>query len=173
MRHNLRQRSDQVNTRLGEVAQKQNRCMVRYRRLQEKVEAGPLDKRIASEKKRQETIAELRAEQDAYDHEVARHMDADASIGKEISLAEKAITESAATIKELTPRLKAATEAKKINHGVAMVKIGGNVFSGTRITGPHSTLLIQEDLKKCSIIETDRPDQSGAKQWHFEINPFR
>jgi prefoldin subunit 5 len=115
----------------------------------------------------------LKAKQDAYDQDVARLMDEDESIGKEIAAAETAITESATTIQELTARLETITEAQKANHGIAMVKVGGNVFSGTEITGPHSRLVLQEDLKKLSIIETDKPDHSGAKRWHFELNPFR
>jgi len=170
---NLRKQSDQVNTRLGEVAQEQDRCMVQHRRLQEKVEAGLLKQGGAAAEKLQKTITELKAKQDAYDHDVAQLMEEDESIGKEIATAEAAIIESATTIQELTARLDTITEAQKVNHGVAMIKIGGNAFSGTQITGPHSTLALQEDLKKLSIIETDKPDHTGAKRWRFEINPLR
>jgi hypothetical protein len=40
---------------------------------------------------------------------------------------------------ECTPG-NAITEAQKSNTGIAMVKVGGNLFSGTEITGPHSSL---------------------------------
>jgi hypothetical protein len=160
MLQNLMQRSDQVNTRLGEVAQKQNRCMVRYRRIQEKVDAGQLDLRIASEEKRQETIAELRAERDAYDHEVARHMEADASIDKQITLAEKTITESAATIKELTARLKAASEAKKVNHGVPWSKLEVMFFREPGSPARTARCLFKKTSKsRPSLQQTDRTDQ--------------
>ena len=170
---NLKQQSDQVNTNLGEVAQKQDKCMVMHRRLQEKVDAGLLKQGGAAAEKLQKTMLELKAQQDAYDQDVARLMDEDESIDKEIAATETAITESAKTIQELTARLETVTQAQKSDRGVAMVKIGGNIFSGTQITGPHSTLVLQEDLKKLSINETDKPDHSGAKRWHFEINPFR
>jgi len=170
---NLRKQSDQVNTRLGEVAQEQDRCMVQHRRLQEKVEAGLLKQGGAAAEKLQKTITELKAKQDAYDHDVAQLMEEDESIGKEIAATETAITQSAAKIQELNTRLDSITETQKMNHGVAMVKIGGNVFSGTKITGPHSVMVLQEDLQRLSIVETDKPDHEGQKRWRFELNPFR
>jgi hypothetical protein len=54
-----------------------------------------------------------------------------------------------------------------------MIKIGGNVYSGTKITGPHSALVLQEDRNRLSIVETDQPDHDGVKRWRFELNPFR
>jgi hypothetical protein len=170
---NLRNRSDQVNTRLGKVAQEQDKCMVQHRRLQEKVEAGLLRQADSAADKLQRTLGELKAKQDAYDHDVARLMEEDESISREITATETAITASATTIQALKERLDALTEAQKTSQGVAMVKIGGTVFTGTRITGPHSTLIIQEDLKRLSIAETDKPDPEGSKRWRFEIHPFR
>ena len=63
--------------------------------------------------------------------------------------------------------------AQKEDNGLAVVKIGGSVYSGTQFTGPHSTLVLQEDLKRLSIVETDKPDSEGLKRWRFEIGPFR
>ena len=170
---NLKKRSDEVNTRLGDVAQEQDRCMVQHRRLQEKVEAGTLKPGSDELEKLQQTILELKARQDAYDDDVARLMEEDESVGQEITATQTAITEGAATIQELNARLDAISEAQKVNRGVATVKIGGNIFSGTQITGPHCMLVLQEDLKRLSIIETDKPDHDGAKRWRFELNPFR
>jgi hypothetical protein len=170
---NLRKRSDQVNTRLGEVAQEQDKCMVQHRRLQEKVEAGLLQQGGAASEKLQLTITELKAKQDAYDQDVDQLMAEDESISQEISTAESAIRESAETIQALNQRLEEISDAQKEDRGVASVKIGGNVFSGTSITGPHAALVVQEDLKRLSIVETDKPDHDGLKRWRFELSPFR
>ena len=170
---NLTKRSDQVNTRLGEVAQLQDKCMVQHRRLQEKVEAGLLKQGGAAGEKLQLTITELKAKQDAYDQDVAELMDEDESISQEIATTETSIKESATTIQELNERLDLIAEAQKENHGVAVIKIGGNIYSGTTFTGPHAALVLQEDLKRLSIVETDKPDHDGVKRWRFELNPFR
>jgi uncharacterized protein (DUF342 family) len=169
----LKKRSDQVNTQLGDVAQQQDKCMVQHRRLQEKVEAGLLKQGGAAAEKLQKTISELKTRQEAYDQDVARLMEEDESIDREIMATEKSITESATTIQALNARLDAISEAQKSNTGVAMVKVGGNLFSGTKVTGPHSALVVQEDLKRLSVVETDKPDHEGVKRWRFELNPFR
>jgi hypothetical protein len=170
---NLRKRSDQVNTRLGEVAQEQDKCMVQHRRLQEKVEAGLLHQGGAADEKLQLTISELKAKQDAYDQDVARLMAEDESISQEISLTETSLHESAEALKELNRRLEEIGDAQKEDLGVASVRIGGNVYSGTSFTGPHALLVLQENLKRLSIVETDKPDHNGLKRWRFELNPYR
>ena len=170
---NLRKQSDQINTRLGEVAQEQDKCMVQHRRLQEKVETGLLKRDGAAAAKLQQTITELSVKQAAYDHDVTQLMEADESINNEIAATETAITQSATTIQDLNTRLDLLNEARKRSHGVAVVKIGGDVFSGTKITGPHCSLVLKEDLKRLSIVETNKPDHEGVKRWRFELNPFR
>ncbi len=170
---NLKNRSDQVNTRLGEVAQEQDKCMVQHRLLQEKVEAGLLKQETVAAEKLQKTILELKARQDAYDQDVARLMEEDESISQEIAAAETKMAESAEALKGLNTHLEEIVDARKTNNGVAVVKIGGNVYSGTKITGPHSALVLQEDLKRLSIIETDKPDHEGLKRWRFELSGYR
>ncbi len=170
---NLKKRSDIVNTRLGEVAQKQDKCMVQHRRLQEKIDAGLLKPGDPAAEKLQLTLAELKAQQDSYDQDVGRLMEEDESLSLEVSATEKSIAEHAETIQAMNERLDLITEAQKTDKGVAVVKIGGNVFSGTKVTGPHCALVLKEDLKRLSIAETDKPDHEGVKRWRFELNPFR
>ena len=170
---NLKNRSDQLNTRLGEVAQEQDKCMVQHRLLQEKVEAGLLKQETVAAEKLRKTILELKARQDAYDQDVAVLMEEDESVSQEIAATETAIAENAETLDQLNNRLEELSNERKTSNGVAVVKIGGNVFSGTKITGPHSALVLQEDLKRLSIIETDKPDHEGSKRWRFELSAYR
>ena len=169
----LKKRSDQINTRLGEVAQEQDRCMVQHRRLQEKIEAGLMKATGAEAQKVQQTLLELKARQDAYDQDVAGLMEEDESISEQIAKTQTAIAEGAQTLEQLTRHLEELNEAKKTDLGRAVVKIGGNVYSGTKINGPHSTLVVQENLQRLTISETDKPDHDGVKRWRFEMNPYR
>ncbi len=169
----LNKRSDEVNTRLGEVAQAQDKCMVQRRRLQEKVDAGMLQQGGAAAEKLEKTMIELKAQQDGYDQDVAQLMEADDAISQEIAEAQKALTESTDQIMTLQERLETIAEIKKNDQGIAAVKVGGNVFSGTKITGPHTVFNLQEDLKHLSFVETDKPDSMGSRRWRFELAPFR
>ena len=83
------------------------------------------------------------------------------------------IADCKARTEELTTRLDAIALARKTDQGIAAVKIGGSVYSGTKFTGPHSVLALQENLRRLSIVETDKPDHEGAKRWRFELTPFR
>lgn len=170
---NLKKQSDQINTRLGQVAQEQDKCMVTIRKMKDKVEAGKLKQDSGVAHDLQQAMLELENRQNAYDQDVARLMQEDESISQEIADTEAAIIENTAALQELNTSLDKLKEAQKLNPGKALVKIGGNVFSGTRITGPHSILVLQEDFKRLSIIETDQTDAEGVKRRHFEISPFR
>ncbi|BBO75496.1 hypothetical protein DSCW_29130 [Desulfosarcina widdelii] len=169
----LKEQSDHVNTRLGEVAQEQDKCMVQHRQLQKEVDTDSLNQGDVAAEKLQQRILELQAKQEAYDEEVAGLMEQDDAISQEIEATEARIVESKERTEELNTRLDAIAEARKTDQGIAAVKIGGNVFSGTKLTGPHSVLVLQENLKRLSIVETDKPDHEGAKRWRFELAPFR
>jgi putative heme degradation protein len=147
--------------------------MVQHRRLKERLDAGLTKAGGANAEDLQKTLQELKAREKAYDRDVAGLMEADESVSQEIAAAEATINENRTTIKALTEQLDALDEAQKLNPGKAMVKIGGNIFAGTRFTGPHSTLVLQEDFKRTSIVETDKPDSAGVKRWRFELAPFR
>jgi len=170
---NLKEQLDQINTRLGEVAQEQDKCMVQHRYIQEKVDAGLLKQGNAAAEKLQQTILELKAKQEAYDQEVAGLMEQDDAVSQKIADTEARINESKERLEELNNRLDAIAETKKTDRGIAAVKVGGNVYSGTKFTGPHCSLLLQENLKRLSIVETDKPDHEGIKRWRFELAPFR
>lgn len=169
----LKKRSDQINTRLGEVAQEQDRCMVQHRRLQEKVEAGLLKKEEPEAEKLQKTIDELKLKQDAYDADVAKLMEEDESICQQIADLEKTATGNGQTLETLKTQLDELKTRQKEDCGVAIVKVGGNIFSGNTIIGPHSQIELQEDLKRVSIVETDESDHDGVKRWRFELAPYR
>lgn len=168
----LKEQSDQINTRLGEVAQEQDKCMVQHRQLEEKVGSNLPNQGVAAEKL-QQRLLELKARQEAYDREVAGLMEQDDAISQEIAATKTRIDESKGRLEELNNRLDAIAETRKTDQGIAAVKIGGNIYSGTKLTGPHSVLVLQEDLKRLSIVETEKPDHEGAKRWRFELAPFR
>jgi hypothetical protein len=124
--------------------------------------------------KLEKTISELKARQDAYDQDVARLMDEDESINQEIAENQKAITENAATASlRFNERLETITEIKKTNHRHRRRQSWRKSLFGDQITGPHSIFKLQENLKRLSIVETDKPDHDGVKRWRFELAPFR
>ena len=147
--------------------------MVQHRQLQKEVDTDSLNQGDVAAEKLQQRILELQAKQEAYDEEVAGLMEQDDAISQEIEATEARIVESKERTEELNTRLDAIAEARKTDQGIAAVKIGGNIYSGTKLTGPHSVLVLQEDLKRLSIVETEKPDHEGAKRWRFELAPFR
>ena len=173
----LKTKSDEINTTLGEVAQKQDKCNVQHWSLQEKLEekrkAGLLANKGDALEKIQSTIRALKAKQEAYDQEVNQLMHADEAIGKKIAGIQKEISENEVTLETLTDRMLVIVEASKTNQGMALVKVGGTICSGTKITGPNSIYVLDKDLKRLSIMETNKTGHDGTKNWHFELGTYR
>lgn len=169
----LKEQSDQINTRLGDVAQEQDKCMVQHRRIEKEVDADLPDQGDVAAEKLQQKLLELKAQQEACDQEVAGLMEQDDAVSQEIADTRARIGESKERLEELNNRLDAIAETRKTDQGIASVKIGGNVYSGTRFAGPHSAWVLQENFKRLSIVETDKPDHEGARRWRFELAPFR
>jgi uncharacterized protein (DUF342 family) len=169
----LKKRCDQVNTMLGKVAQEQDHCMVKQRHLQKELDSGPFQKEGPEAEKLQKTIDELKKKQDAYDADVANLMAEDESFSQEIAELEKQIIDNKETLDSLKISLEELTERKKVDQGIAAVKIGGGIYSGNKIIGPHDKFIVEGDLKHLSIIETNKPDHDGVKRWRFELAPFR
>jgi septal ring factor EnvC (AmiA/AmiB activator) len=137
----LKKRSDQVNTQLGDVAQQQDKCMVHAPAASGKSRSRPVETRwAAAAEKLQKTISELKTRQEAYDQDVARLMEEDESIDREIMATEKSITESATTIQALNARLETHQRSPEIEYRRGHGQSRGKSFSGTKITGPHSSL---------------------------------
>ena len=169
----LKKRSDDINTRLGEVAQLQDQCMVKHRNIQAKLDACKTSPDKDCAEKLHNAMQDLQSKQDAYDKDVTQLMEEDETIGEQIEEIKHAFQTNARTIEELNDNLKVVVEAQKTSTGLAIIKIAGRIFSGTSITGPHTKLIQKEDLKRLNISETDSPDANGARRWRFELTPFR
>jgi uncharacterized protein (DUF342 family) len=169
----LQTRSEEVNTILGEVAQKQDKCMVQHRRLQEKMEAVRLNQSGNAMAKLQHTINDLKEQQESFDLEVARLMGEDEAIEEKIAEAQKEIENKASSIAVLEKRLTVIAEKRKTECGNPTLKIGGNIIAGTKIKGPNSFLKVEKNLSRLSFAETIRTDVDGVKRWRMDFGPFR
>jgi uncharacterized protein (DUF342 family) len=169
----LKNRLDQINTQLGEVAQKQDRCMVQQRTLQEKIEAGVLKQAGHAGEKIQQTIAELAAKQKSYDQDVARLMETDDDLSKALRDAQDTLAAHDEKYARLNSRLDIINETRKTRPGKAVVKIAGSVISGTKVTGPHAMLVMEDELKRLAVVEVQKPDHDGVKRWRFEYQSIR
>jgi diguanylate cyclase (GGDEF)-like protein len=104
---------------------------------------------------------------------ISNVMEEDESVSQQLAELEKAARENVETLERLKTTLEALKERQKEDQGLAIVKVGGNIFAGNCIAGPHSKVAIQENMQRLSIMETDKPDHDGVKRWRFEFAPYR
>ena len=169
----LRKQSDQINTALADVAQKQDFCVTRQHQLEKEIEDRISEGNEAKADALQDQTQKLSQEQQAYDEKVAELLEQDEAISEKLSALEKADANNKERLAELKARHDKLVDEKQQHPGEAVVKVGGTLYSGTTISGPNSSIHIDRDRKSLSIYETNKPNHEGMKPWRFEIGPYR
>jgi prefoldin subunit 5 len=168
----LKAQSDQINGELGEVAQKQDRYMVQLRDLQAKFkDQQNVDEPMNAEYEK--TVAELEARRSAIDAVVEELMKRDSEIETTIAELEEQETEVREEQTELEERIEKLRQKREAEKGKPVVKVSGDLFAGTQIAGPRSTITIDEDCHHVNIFETDKTDDGEFARWHMKIGPLR
>jgi PAS domain S-box-containing protein len=168
----LRAESDQINAELGEVAQKQDQVMVQLRQLQEKF-AGQASLDESVKAGYEKAVAELEARRGQMDKVVAALMQKDSELEKVIGELEEQETEITDEQAELEERMEMLRERRETEKGKPVVKVSGDIFTGNKITGPKSKIIIDEDRHHVNIFETDKADDGQFARWHMKIGPLR
>lgn len=168
----LKAKSDQINEELGDVAQKQDQYMVQLRQLQEKFkDHESIDEGLKAEYEK--AVAELEAQRSTIDTVVEELMKKDSEIETTIADIEEQVTELAEDQTELEERIEMLREKRETEKGKPVVKVSGNLFHGTKISGPKSKLTLKDDCGHVNIFETDKTKEGQVTRWHMKIGPLR
>jgi uncharacterized protein len=168
----LKAQSDQINGELGDVAQKQDQYMVKLRQLQDKFkDHESIDEGLKAEYEK--AVAELEAQRSATDTVVEELMKKDSEIETIIADLEEEATELAEDQTELEERIEMLREKRETEKGKPVVKVSGNLFHGTKISGPKSKLTLKDDCSHVNIFETDKTEEGQSTRWHMKIGPLR
>jgi len=145
----LREKSDQLSTKLGETAQVQDALMVEKRVLTttEKEEAKELSESDM------ERLRQIEAEIVKVDETVEKIMEEDDKIVDNIYDADKIIGGMKQELVKLNENVQELIELSKKDKGVPSVKNSGAVFAGTKIKGPNASIVIKENLNRVLIKE--------------------
>jgi len=168
----LKAQSDQINGELGDVAQKQDQYMVQLRQLQDRFkDHESIDEGLKAEYEK--AVAELEAQRSAIDTVVEELMKKDSEIETTIADLEEEATELAEDQTELEERIEMLREKRETEKGKPVVKVSGNLFHGTKISGPKSKLTLKDDCGHVNIFETDKTKDGQFTPWHMKIGPLR
>ena len=168
----LKAQSDQINGELGDVAQKQDQYMVQLRQLKDKFEDHEsIDEGLKAEYEK--AVAELEAERSTIDKVVEELMKKDSEIETTIADLEEQAAELAEDQTELEERIEMLREKRETEKGKPVVKVSGNLFHGTIISGPKSKLTLKDDCGQVNIFETDKTKEGQLTRWHMKIGPLR
>ncbi len=168
----LKTQSDQINGELGDVAQKQDQYVAQIRQLQDKFKGREnIDESVKAEFEK--AVAGLEARRSKIDAMVEELMQKDSDIETTMAKLEEQETESTEEQAELEERIEILRQKGETEKGKPVVKVSGNLFHGTKITGPKSKITINDDCRHVNIFETDKTDDGQFARWHMKIGPLR
>jgi uncharacterized protein (DUF342 family) len=164
----LREKAEQLSTKLGETAQTQDRLMVEKRKLTQ-TQKGEVKELSESDKKR---LQQFESAIVKVDEQVAVIMEQEDKVADDISNNQIKIDSVKQEIVELNKHVEEVIDSSKTDKGVPVVKNSGFVFAGTKIKGPHASIDIQENLCGISIKEKTKKIDENKQIWEMSISQF-
>ena len=161
----LKERSDEIKTRLTEASQSRDEGVM------EQLEIGDGEDDDASTMEKE--LAVPKTDQDAQNQDVTTLKEEDETIFELVGENEHRIEINTKAIEALKEKFEAVMEVWKESPGLAVVKVAGCLFAGTLIAGPHVRTVQKETIKQLTLSETNSPDTNGDKYWRFELAPYR
>jgi len=167
------QRLDRLATDLGATAQDQDRCMVRIRRLEEKMEAvGPGDD-DGRKTLLEEALGQLKQQQAQIDETVDRLMAQDDLLRQQSTDLEAIKGQLQADARHCSEQLEALTAQARLDNYQAVIKVNNQILSGTRIAMAHDTMTVKKNMGRSRIGERMVTAEDGATQWTICFSPMR
>ena len=154
----FKEKSDLLNTKLGDIAQIQDRYIVEHRGLLDLPE-GDAGRIAVLEKK----IREI-------DKTVAGLMDEDEHELQKINETELVIKSCKDKIDEFQDRIREINEKSELDKGIAILKASGKIYPGTTVNGRHSSIKVEEMLQRATISERKGANSKERNLWHMKIS---
>jgi uncharacterized protein len=161
----LQQRSDEINTKLGEIAQTQDHHMQKKRVLSQALEENSREPAKQSQnqmellenkiKEIDKIVEDMMIEDEAALEQISENKNLSEVLTNEISVLKN---------KSLT-----INEQSEADPGVAMVQVSGNIYPGTTIKGPRASFTIPELIQRAVIKEEENKEPGTQPGWQMKI----
>jgi uncharacterized protein (DUF342 family) len=166
----LESQRDEVTTLLGEAAQEQDGYMVQQRQFQEQLN-GPNS--VEDEEERTmltDLIKELSQQETDVGKKIESFMEQDDKLRTQVADIARSMTTMDDQTSEVKERMEKLDEALKADPGLPIIKVGGTIYSRTKINGPHKKMILSE--RKQSVRIAEAKSETGGK-WEFAISNLR
>lgn len=163
--------AEQENHRqIAELAQIQDRAMLRQRQLGEELRLQrDRDAPAAAANRREIALLEARARQAEADLGVLFAQQE--QIEARRSALQAAIDAADAEIQDLCDERDAILDWSRKRPGVPLVVVGGEICAGTRIYGLHASAELKKAYRQVQIREIKRIDPQAGESWELRIQP--
>lgn len=154
----LTTRSEQINMELGEIAQVQDKLIVKLRNIGE------------SQENCDETTEELEQKIKEIDDKVEELMGEDEKITEKIVGNKNIILNRGDKLEELNEKIREISKLSESDKPLAIIKASGELFSGTMIKGAHSSVTIDKSMNRAKISESKEKNPSEGGAWYMKIS---
>ncbi|MCJ8499121.1 FapA family protein [Desulfatitalea alkaliphila] len=165
----LGERVDALASELGQVAQEQDGCMVQKRQLEAKRQQPAIAANPEKSGLLTELIDDLGVKYEAMDAQVHSIMELDDQLRAQIDQARQAVLTAEKQMQEIQQEMEDLREAAEVDSGIPVVKVSGTIFAKTRIAGPHRSIVIEQDMQRVRIAES----QEDAKEFAMKVSSLR
>lgn len=165
-----KENDDEMNNKIGELAQVQDSAMVQLRVIRENME----ELKKASDKveleQAEKDINELKSKIKEVEKILLGLLDAQELITERVTDFQNEKQVKGNEIDVLIDEINSLSERAKQEMGIPSVKVSGLLLAGNCIKGPHSSIVLGEDMKGVIIRETKSIDPDSNDQWMMKVS---
>ncbi len=154
----LEKRSEQINSELGEIAQVQDKLIVKLRNISE------------SQDNNAETTEELEQKIKKIDDKVEELMGEDEKATEKIAENKDTMSNRGNKIEELNQKIREISELSESDKPLAIIKASGELYSGTMIKGAYSSIKIDKNMNRARISESKDKTSNAGDVWYMKIS---
>ncbi len=161
----LEERSDELNTSLGEIAQVQDKYIVKKNLTAEKVD----NKNGKPSPEAKQLLEDLDKKIKSIDEKVSELMEEDEKTIEAIENHKKEFGSIKEKIDEFETKIEEIQEESKLDPGVAVVKASGKIYPPTEVNGPHSRITTKDIYTQAVIMEKKNQELDSKRGWQMRI----
>lgn len=166
----LAQKSNQIENKIGELAQMQDRDMVNRKKIQAALEQSKKDADPIKLQKTKTALDEMDAESAKMEKKMDKLFDLQDQISEKIANVNQKIEIVDVEVQKLEERVTEITEWSSNGGGIPEVRVKGAIFPETKIDAEKSALTLKQSQESVLIKEHKIRQQGKMSKWEMRIS---
>ncbi|MEE8430104.1 MAG: flagellar assembly protein A [Candidatus Desulfatibia sp.] len=169
----LTQKSNQIESKIGELAQLQDRDMINRKKIQNALDQLKEDADPIKLQNTETALKEMDTESEKMEKKMEKLFDLQDKISEKIANVNQEIEIAEVEVQKLENRIAEITEWSSNGDGIPEVRVKGAIFPETKIDAEKSALTLKQSQKNVLIKEHKIQQRGKMPKWQMKISDLK